>query len=283
MGTIYCALYNSKLYSIKKLPKFIVTTQKTKDDLINEINISSAFNHPGLSTLRNVVQSQTSYYLVYDHYPLGTLQSFLQILPNRRISEEAALPLIKQIVLAYAELHSKGVVHRDITASNIYLQKRPDGTLNAVLTGFGFSKIIQHGSIKDHMMESKVGDPLYMSPEELLNNPYNYKTDIYSIGVLYYYMLMGAYPFQACSISDLQEKYMEGKFEIDLSQISLSKHSIDFIISCLQFDSVDRIGLDKIISHPIITLPTCDILSNPLKEKIIKLDTKNKQNLSLLI
>ena len=82
-------------------------------------------------------------------------------------------------------------------------------------------------------MTSFVGSPIYISPELLSDENYNYQSDIFSIGVASYIMLFCSSPFSAITIKDLREKYNNGKVEFDLTNKKLSEFTIDFLMKFL--------------------------------------------------
>lgn len=92
--------------------------------------------------------------------------------------------------LHYAHLH--GVVHRDLKPSNILL----DDAGNAYLTDFGLAKLVEN-SLEITASGNIVGTPTYMSPEQLRGEPVNARSDIYSLGVILYHMLVGKPPFES--------------------------------------------------------------------------------------
>lgn len=103
---------------------------------------------------------------------------------------DRAVELFLQIGKALAYAHSKGVVHRDIKPTNILLDEQG----NAYLADFGLAKIIE----SDQKMTKSgniVGTPAYMSPEQLRGDPVDYRSDVYSLGIVFYQMLTGQQPF----------------------------------------------------------------------------------------
>lgn len=109
---------------------------------------------------------------------------------------EGALPLDRGIELflqigkALAYAHSRGVIHRDLKPSNILLDEQG----NAYLTDFGLAKMIDSDQ---HMTKSGniVGTPAYMSPEQLRGDPIDYRSDVYSLGIVLYQIVTGHQPF----------------------------------------------------------------------------------------
>jgi serine/threonine-protein kinase len=93
------------------------------------------------------------------------------------------------ILRALAHAHAKGVVHRDIKPSNVMLAR--DRVIK--ITDFGLAKILRRAS--DQGSERASGTPLYMSPEQILGEPLDFRTDIYAFGGTAYHLLAGEPPF----------------------------------------------------------------------------------------
>lgn len=90
----------------------------------------------------------------------------------------------------YLHLSQSGFIHRDLKPANIFYQ---NGVY--MIGDFGFAVIAR--TIKSTNNEYNVGSPLYMAPESLQNNKYNFSTDMWSIGVILYEMIQGKTPWYA--------------------------------------------------------------------------------------
>jgi serine/threonine protein kinase len=96
---------------------------------------------------------------------------------------------MEQLVHGYLEICKNKIVHRDIKPANIFLEGK-----TCKIADFGFSILADH--VKDPCSYN-VGSPLYMAPEVLLKNHYSYKSDIWSLGIIYYEILFGSRPWSA--------------------------------------------------------------------------------------
>ncbi|MCB0000755.1 MAG: serine/threonine protein kinase, partial [Anaerolineales bacterium] len=105
-------------------------------------------------------------------------------------SLETAVKLIDQIAKALSIAHHQGIIHRDLKPANILLDEEG----NAYLTDFGIAKDLIH----DHSLTNTgdvLGSPYYITPEQILNEPLSAQTDIYSLGLTLYELLVGQKPF----------------------------------------------------------------------------------------
>jgi serine/threonine protein kinase/DNA-binding LacI/PurR family transcriptional regulator len=117
----------------------------------------------------------------------GTLS---HIMRRERLSLEQSADIFTQVAKGLAYAHSQGVIHRDLKPSNIML----DDTGNAYLTDFGLAKMVE-SSGEITKTGNIVGTPAYMSPEQLRGEILDFRSDIYSLGVILYNLMVGRLPF----------------------------------------------------------------------------------------
>ncbi len=120
----------------------------------------------------------------------GSLSSLLQDGP---LNVERACDIFTQIARGLSYAHQHGVIHRDLKPSNILM----DEGGNAYLTDFGLAKMTQDGEQNLTKTGTIVGTPVYMSPEQLRGEDVTPRSDIYSMGVILYHMLVGRPPFDS--------------------------------------------------------------------------------------
>lgn len=115
---------------------------------------------------------------------------------RRRLKEDVAKSIFKQIIEGLDYCHSKSILHRDIKLDNILL----DSEGEVKICDFGVSKIVKPGEI----MNEQCGTPAYIAPEILRDKGYQgFAADIWSVGVVLYAMLYGTVPFKANNMSEL--------------------------------------------------------------------------------
>ncbi|MDQ2715809.1 MAG: protein kinase [Chloroflexota bacterium] len=148
-----------------------------------------ALSHDHILPLYDFGEQSPWYYLVMPYVEGGTLRDYLY--KRKQLTLEEAASFLDQIASALQHAHDHGVVHRDVKPSNILL--RPDGY--AYLADFGLAKAIM-GAEALTSDGTIVGTPEYMAPEQS-NGLNDYRSDIYSLGVILYQMLTGRVPFTA--------------------------------------------------------------------------------------
>jgi eukaryotic-like serine/threonine-protein kinase len=162
-----------------------------------------ALSHDHILPLYDFGEQRPWYYLVMPYVEGGTLREYLH--RRKRFTLEEAASFTDQIASALQYAHDQGVMHRDVKPSNILL--RPDGY--AYLVDFGLAKAMM-GGISLTNSGAMVGTPEYMAPEQS-NGINDYRSDIYSLGIILYQMLTGRVPFTAESPVAVSLKHIQTK------------------------------------------------------------------------
>jgi serine/threonine-protein kinase len=133
---------------------------------------------------------------------------------ERKVDWRLATSLALQVAEALGHVHAKGIVHRDVEPRNIMFAN----TGITKLVGFGLAKMAQ-AATKVSISGQIVGTPLFMSPEQAGGKPTDARSDIYSLGVTYYYLLTGIRPFAG---KNIQEVFLKHFFYTPESPTSLA-------------------------------------------------------------
>jgi serine/threonine-protein kinase PpkA len=190
MAKVYLATQESlgRAVALKIMAADLVDTDKTFcDRFVKEGKIIAELRHVNIVTIFDIGCTMDNvYYMSMEYCPGGTLRDRMRA-PNG-VGEPNAI--IQQVAAALGYAHEKGFVHRDIKPGNVLF--REDGT--AVLSDFGIAKTIDDRS---QMTQSglAIGTPEYMSPEQALGSKLDGRSDLYSLGVVLYELLVGQKPF----------------------------------------------------------------------------------------
>jgi serine/threonine protein kinase len=185
-----------------------------------EAQAAGRLSHPGIVTIFDV-REEAEPYLVMEYIEGQSLQKLLGR-ENRTLPLTTTLGLIQEIADALHYAHAQGVVHRDIKPANILVT--PDG--HPKIADFGIAKLNQ----TDLTLPGRVlGSPAYMAPEQLSDESVDARSDLFSLGVILYYMLTGHRPFQGNSTTTVCFKLVnheplpvsafESKFPLELDAI----------------------------------------------------------------
>jgi len=207
-STVYTVkrIEDEKIYALKKV-KIKKLSQKEKTNALNEVRILASVNSPYIIGYKESFIDETDQTLciIMEYADDGDLfqKIKLYIKNNTIFMEEDIWRIFIQITKGLHDLHEYNILHRDLKSANVFLFK--DGT--AKLGDLNVSKITSRG-----LGCTQTGTPYYASPEVWKDNPYNLKSDIWSLGCVFYELIMLKTPFRAQSMKELYKKVMIGEY-----------------------------------------------------------------------
>lgn len=166
---------------------------------IQEFALVSQIDHPNVARIYHQGFTEAYAYIAMEYFPGGDLRELIA----RRLSPEVAVAILLQVAGALTAVHAQGIVHRDMKPDNVMI--RADGSL--ALADFGIAK--QTNSDIARTKHGEVfGTPYYLAPEQALGMAVDQRTDIYSLGVVFFEMLTGQRPFQADNAQALMYQHV---------------------------------------------------------------------------
>jgi len=150
-----------------------------------EAQLVAGLEHPHIVPLYDYWRDPEGAYIVMRWLKGGALRSAMQ---GQAWGLEDTARILTQLAAALALAHRSGVVHRDLKPENILL----DEENNAYLADFGIAQILTKSEAEDEF--ASMGSPAYAAPEQIAGNPTTAQTDLYSLGVVLYEMLVGSHP-----------------------------------------------------------------------------------------
>lgn len=233
-GDIYKVLKDETVFAMKVLTKKQLT--RVSISLESEIQLHSSLKHPNIVEVYEYF-SDSEYIFIIMEYLQIDLYRHMKSLPDKRIDEITASKYLRSIIDATIYCHANNVVHRDLK------------TDNALLTDNGTVKICDFGwSIKSkEPLYLLCGTTDYLCPEIVSNKPYNYKCDIWCIGVLMYEMICGDAPFVARTYKQTYERIQKCDLKIPEHVTPDAK---DLLQKILVINPNDRLSLQDILKHP---------------------------------
>ena len=191
--------------------------------------------------LLDVYQTSNNMYIVTEFCEGGDLRNYLK--RKKKLQEAEALSFLKDIVKGFEYMNSKDTMHRDLKPANILIR---DGRLK--ISDFGFARNLDHGD--STILKSIVGTPLYMSPQILNHQQYTNKSDLWSVGLIYYELLHGMTPWPANNELQLINNINTKPIIFDPSVSDTSK---DFIRRCLKKREDERMSWEEAFLHPLLS------------------------------
>src|SRR6476469_2879273 len=208
MGEVYLARDEQlgRKVALKFLPARLTADNMQLRRFKSEARAASALNHPNILTVYEISTDGNRQFIATEFIEGVTLRAWLA---EGRMNLCAALEIAVQVASALAAAHEAGVVHRDVKPENIML--RPDGY--AKVLDFGIAKLAEEGRAReDHELATTsglqtrpglvLGTARYMSPEQARGQKVDARSDIWSLGVVLYEMVVGIPPFTGETPSD---------------------------------------------------------------------------------
>jgi len=161
----------------------------------------SALRHPGVVQIFEYGVHQDLEFLAMEYFPCGDLKLRLQ----QPITPQQSIEYVRRIAAALQPVHDAGLMHRDLKPPNVML--RPD--CSVVLIDFGLAKQ-QNAATASTELGIRRGSPYYMSPEQVQGLPLDSRSDLYSLGVIFYEMLTGRKPYTGTTAIELMERHVDG-------------------------------------------------------------------------
>ena len=161
----------------------------SRDVFMREARSAGRLSHPGIVTIHDALEDPESHscYIVEEFIPGRTLEKIM--LSGPLMSADKSLDIIRQIAEALDYAHRNQIIHRDLKPANIILTE--DG--RAKITDFGIAKIVARDAVSKTL--AIMGTPAYMSPEQVTGGEIDSRSDLFSMGILLYLMLVGEKPF----------------------------------------------------------------------------------------
>nr|XP_057946773.1 serine/threonine-protein kinase PLK4 isoform X2 [Doryrhamphus excisus] len=208
----------------------------------NEVEIHCRLKHPSILELYNYFEDSNYVYLVLEMCHNGEMGRYLK---ERKMpfSEEEARHFMHQIVKGMLYLHTHGILHRDLTLSNLLLTNN----MNIKVADFGLATQLKLPTEKHFTM---CGTPNYISPEVATRSAHGLESDVWSLGCMFYAFLMGRPPFDTDTVKHTLSKVVLGEYEMPGH---VSPEAKDLIHQLLQKNPAHRPSLSAVLDHPFMT------------------------------
>ena len=228
----------------------IIKKEKMKENdnelVRSEIDIMKLCHHPNVVRLLDHFENVEYIFIVMEYISGGSLREYFE--KNKyNFTEKRCAEVMFQIGMGIDYLHKYGIVHRDLKPDNIMMTSKENMSQIKIMD-FGLSKIMS----PTEAAADGFGTLIFVAPEVLIRKPYNKQIDIWSMGVILYYMLTGILPFD--DDSDVEEViakkivFKQAKFPSEYFS-KRSEDVVDLIKRCLIKEPDQRIKIKDFLNH----------------------------------
>jgi DNA-binding response OmpR family regulator len=172
---------------------------ETVQRFIHEFALVSSIEHPNVARIYDQGFTDDYAYIAMEYFPGGDLRGMI----GDGMAPELGLAVLMQVSSGLSAIHHQGIVHRDMKPDNVMV--RSEGTL--AIADFGIAKKPM-AQLSDTQHGEVFGTPYYLSPEQATSGTVDARSDLYSLGVMFYEILTGAKPYRAADIEGLLYQHL---------------------------------------------------------------------------
>jgi serine/threonine protein kinase len=234
--------------------------------LLKEPRLQAALNHPNIVRMIAAEKEKKIFFMVMEYVKGKTLEKIME--REHVLESEAALDYIKQIAHGVDHAHKNKIIHRDLRPSNIMISE--EGT--AKITDFGTSAWLNNIPYAS----TRIGSPPYMAPEQFMGKA-SYQSDIYSLGCIFYEMIIGRPPIFDPDPFKILEKAQQGKITPPRLRNNRIPRDIDEIImKCLAFKVEDRYQKPSELIRAIASMKKKDVKTTEIEDILIRIRAREQ-------
>lgn len=235
------SLKTQQTVAIKSISKEKVGTKLHQ--LRRELEIMRLIDHPNVIKYFEAYEDEKYFHIVMELCSGKDL--FDKLISMGSLSESYAVEIMQSLLLAVSHSHSLGICHRDLKPENFLFENNQPNALIKIID-FGLS--IKQNSLAD--MNTLVGTPYFLAPE-VLKGKYSALCDVWSLGVVLYYLLCGKPPFDGETINDIFSAISTARLHFEDPIWSTVSHTAkNLILLMLTKQPSDRISISEALNHP---------------------------------
>jgi serine/threonine-protein kinase len=236
MGVVYLALdvQLDRPVALKVLPQHLAQNPELRTRFLSEARTAAKLSHPNVVPIHSVDEIGDFVFFAMAYIAGETLGE--RIRRRGPLAPSECMRILREVGFALSYAHSQGVIHRDIKPDNILLEEASGRALVAdfgIAGVVGDSQAIEEGEI--------VGTVEFMSPEQAAGTRVDYRSDLYSLGMVAYYALSGNLPFKSDSVTETLEHVRSTPMPAVATAVAAAPRRLTRIIdTCLKRDPEDR-------------------------------------------
>lgn len=191
MGVVFLArdLKLDRDVAIKALPLHLADDQRVRERFLREARTAARLSHPNIVPIHRADEVEGRVFFVMGYVDGESLAQ--RVAAEGAVQPAELIPLLIDVAEALGEAHRHGIVHRDVKAENILIDGR---TGRAMVTDFGIARVAESAPLTATGL--LLGTVQYMSPEQVVGEPVDARSDLYSLGIVAFFALTGRFPFQ---------------------------------------------------------------------------------------
>ena len=224
MACVYLAMQESieRKVALKVMLQALQADPSFSQRFLREAKIVAQLSHPHIVAVYDVGISEQYHYIAMEYHEGGELKDKIK----KGLTLIEAISIAKQMASALDFAHSKGYVHRDIKPENVLFKY--DGTI--VLSDFGIARA-NDGNTRMTATGSVIGTPHYMSPEQAQGQELDGRSDLYSLGIVFFEMLVGVVPYRGDSALSIGIKHLRDPLPKLPAQYQMFQNFLDKLIA----------------------------------------------------
>jgi len=244
MAEVYLARHvtHGALFAVKVLAEHLAQNDRVVARFEEEAKLEARLSgHPNIVPVFDIGSADGLHYIVMPYIQGEDLASFVR--RQGRLQPDDAANIVAQVAEALSWAADKGVVHRDLKPANIRL----DTSGRAIVVDFGIAKASQGIEMTDLTLPGEgLGTPFYMSPEQFMGQACDTRSDLYSLGIVFFELLTGQRPFSGDSFPSIQMAHLSPtRPSIRSYDSELPAHYDQLVQKLLQIDPANRFQSPK--------------------------------------
>ena len=257
-------LVEHKITGMVRAMKIIKKDNVLKNDSIvfNELEILKKIDHQNVVKIYEFYVDNDNFYLIQEYCPGGDLYEATK---NLNLSELQVACIIYQVLLALNHIHKLKIMHRDLKPENLLITKKEeDGLYRIKICDFGTSHLFKD----DEKEKGVTGSSYYIAPE-VLNGAYNFKCDLWSVGIIMYVLLTKKIPFFGKDDKSVRNSIRKGNYITEPLK-DFSNYAQTLIDDLLEKNSNKRLNAEEALKYDLFKVYKCKETINNVDSKEMK-------------
>jgi hypothetical protein len=233
----------NSVVALKVIDRSVAQNPGARSRFLREARAAAQIRHPNVARVSHYGEQDGEYFYVMELVEGETLET--RVRRDGPMSLALALEVVEQVARALAAAEACGVVHRDIKPANIMLEFDPAGALVVKVIDYGLAKLLapEAEPRAEQTQTGFLGTPAFASPEQFASlgqTRIDTRSDIYSLGVTFWYLLSGRVPFVGRTLEDIRTRQAEPLPVEQLKALQLPSRCLALLESMLAPDPQDR-------------------------------------------